>query len=79
MTIEQTIDIMPDHRLVFDLPFHLPIGKAKVKLTVTPEKNQTVSNAGSAFGCLHCFADPEKINGEKNSWAQAALDKHEKN
>ena len=36
MTIEQVIDITPDHRLVFDLPFHLPTGKAKVKLTVTP-------------------------------------------
>ena len=79
MTIEQTIDIMPDHRIVLDLPFHIPTGKAKVMLTVTPEKNQTVSDTESVFGCFQRFADPEKINGEKNAWAQAAQMKHEKN
>ena len=79
MIIEQTIDIMPDHRLVFDLPFELPIGRAKVKLTVIPEKNNSVSNTCSAFGCMHHFADPEKINGEKNAWSQSMLEKHAKN
>ena len=79
MVIEQTIDIMPDHRLILDLPFHLPTGKAKVKLTVTPQRNETVCSSGSTFGCLHSFADPEKINGEKSAWTQAALEKHEKN
>lgn len=74
MIIEQTIDILPDHRLVFDLPFELPIGKAKVKLTITPEKNKTIYNTGSAFGCFHRFADSEKINGEKNAWAQASIE-----
>ncbi|MCL2245288.1 MAG: hypothetical protein FWC03_12620 [Treponema sp.] len=79
MIIEQTIDIMPDHRLIFDLPFHLPTGKAKVKLTVIPEKNEKNSNAESVFGCFHGFSDPEKINGEKSAWTQATLEKHEKN
>jgi len=79
MTIEQVIDIMPNHRLVFDLPFQLPTGKAKVKLTVTPENQKTVSNDKSAFGCLQRFADPEKINGEKGAWAMSVLNKHEKN
>jgi len=79
MTIEQVIDIMPDHRLVFDLPFQLPTGKAKVRLTVTPENHKTISNDKSAFGCLQRFADPEMINGEKGAWAMSAFDKHEKN
>ena len=79
MTIEQVIDIMPDHRLVFDLPFQLPTGRVKVRLTVTPENDETISNNKSAFGCLQRFADPEKINGEKGSWVIAVLDKHDKN
>ena len=79
MTIEKVIDIMPDHRLVFDLPFQLPTGRAKIKLAVTPEKHQTILKDKSAFGCLQRFSDPEKINGEKGVWALAALSKHEKN
>ena len=79
MTIEQTIDIMPNHRLVFDLPFEIPVGRAKVKLTVTPEEKHIASNTDSAFGCLRRFADPAKIQGEKNAWAQAVLEKHAKN
>jgi len=79
MLIEQTIDIQPNHRLVFDLPFELPVGKAKVKLTVIPEniQNQTERKSeqtGSVFGCLSQFANPAKISGEENAWAQAALE-----
>jgi hypothetical protein len=37
MIIEQTIEIRADHRLVLDLPLELPLGKAKVAVTVTPE------------------------------------------
>ncbi|MCL2175281.1 MAG: hypothetical protein FWB73_04465 [Treponema sp.] len=81
MTIEQTIDIQPNHRLVFDLPFELPVGKAKVKLTVIPEnkKQKERKSTASAFGCLNQFADPSKIFGEGNAWAQAVLEKHAKN
>ena len=79
MTIEQTIEILPNHRLVFDLPFELPIGKAKVKLTVIPENIITTAEKKSAFGCLSHFADPAKISGEKNAWAQAVLEKHANN
>ena len=79
MTIEQTIDILPDHRLIFNLPFELPIGRARVKLIVTPEKNETAVSRDSAFGCLSRFADFAKIDGEENAWAQSVLEKHAKN
>jgi hypothetical protein len=76
MTIEQTIDIQPNHRIFFDLPFELPIGKARVKLTVIPESIKKTTEKKSAFGCLSQFADPSKISGEKNAWAQAVLEKY---
>ena len=37
MTIEQTVDIPADHYLHLALPVELPVGRARVKLTVTPE------------------------------------------
>jgi len=79
MTIEQTIEILPNHRLVLDLPFELPVGRAKVELTVTPEKKVTVANGKSAFGCLHRFADPTKISGEKGAWEHAVIEKYANN
>ena len=79
MTIEQTIDIQPNHRLVLDLPFELPVGKAKVKLTVIPENIKNITERKSAFGSLSQFADPSKISGEDNAWMQAVLEKHAKN
>jgi len=79
MTIEQTIEIPPNRRLVLDLPFELPVGRAKVELTVTPEKKEAVSEKKSAFGCLHKFADPVKIPEEKGAWKQAVLEKYGKN
>jgi hypothetical protein len=36
MTIEQTVEISADHRIFFDLPPELPVGKTKVALTFTP-------------------------------------------
>jgi hypothetical protein len=79
MIIEQTMDIQPNHRLVFDLPFELPTGKAKVKLTVIPEKKMNPIKGKSAFGCLNQFANPEKITGEKAAWSQSVLEKYAKN
>jgi len=78
MTIEQTVEIPPNHRLVFDLPFELPIGKARVELTVTPEQNKIANEGKSAFGCLNRFANPAKIHSEKDAWTQAVLEKHAK-
>jgi hypothetical protein len=79
MTIEQTIEIQPDRRLVLNLPFELPIGKARLEITVTPEKNENLAKGKSAFGCLHRFADPSKIPFEEGAWEQAVLEKYAKN
>jgi len=79
MIIEQTIEIPPNHRLVLDLPFELPAGRARVELTVTPEKSRTAADGKSAFGCLHRFADPAKIPDEEGAWSQAVLKKYAKN
>jgi hypothetical protein len=37
MTIEQTVEISASRRVTFDLPFTVPVGKAKAELTVTSE------------------------------------------
>ena len=37
MTIEQTIEIPNSRRIILDLPQELPIGRAKVELSITPE------------------------------------------
>ncbi|MDR0316022.1 MAG: hypothetical protein LBH97_03885 [Treponema sp.] len=79
MTIEQTIEIPSDHRLVLDLPYELPIGRARVELTVTPEKKELVADGKSAFGCLHQFAVPSKISDEKEAWSQAVIEKYAQN
>jgi hypothetical protein len=78
MTIEQTVEIPPNHRLVFKLPPELPAGKARVELTVTPEKRETITNEKSAFGCLRRFADPAKIPGEEGAWAREVAERYAK-
>jgi hypothetical protein len=45
MTIEQTIEIPPNHRLVFDLPPDMPTGRANVELTVIPKNRKTELSA----------------------------------
>ena len=79
MTIEQTIDIMPNRRLEFDLPMELPIGRARMELKITPESKPATTNGESAYGCLHRFANPSKIPYEEGAWAKTAQEKHAKN
>jgi hypothetical protein len=79
MTIEQTIEIPSDHRLVLELPYELPIGRARVELTVTPEKKESIADGKSAFGCLHQFASPLNLSGEKGAWSQAVIEKYAQN
>jgi hypothetical protein len=38
MTIEQTVEIQNDHRLVLDLPSGLPVGKARAAITLVFEE-----------------------------------------
>jgi len=78
MIIEQTIEILPDHRLELALPFELPVGSARVELIITPEPQKTASKS-SAFGCLNRFANPSKISSEEGAWAKAVQKKYEKN
>ena len=79
MTIEQTIEILPHRRLELDLPLELPLGRARVELTITPERRELASGGKSAFGCLRRFANPSKISGEKGAWERAVVDKYAKN
>jgi hypothetical protein len=79
MTIEQTIEIQANRRLELDLPFELPLGRARMELTITPETGEAHVKSESAFGCLCSFADPSKIPGEKGAWMRAVLKNHEEN
>ena len=79
MTIEQTIDITPNRRLELDLPVELPVGRARVEVTIIPEKKETPVERKTAFGCLHRFADPSKIPNEKGAWERAVLEEYAKN
>jgi len=78
MTLEQTIEILPDHRLELALPVELPVGRARVELTITPEMEGSKVKTESAFGCLHHFANPSKISGEEGAWARAVQEKYAK-
>ena len=79
MTIEQTIEILPDHRLELALPVELPVGRARVELTITPEMKKTTTKSESAFGCLHHFANPSNIACEEGAWARAVQENYAKN
>ena len=79
MTIERTIEILPNRRLEMDLPFELPLGRAKLELTIIPEAEGTIGKTESAFGCLNRFADQSKISGENGAWARTTLKKNVKN
>ena len=79
LTIEQTIEISQDRLLELKLPFDLPIGRAKMAMTIVPENLTSPIKRNSAFGCLHDFSDPSKINNEKGAWERAVLEKYAKN
>jgi len=78
MIIEKTIEILPSRHLELDLPFDLPLGRAKMELTITPENKKQPTKGKTAFGCLQRSADPSKIPGEKEAWGMAVLEKHAK-
>ena len=79
MTIEQTIEISQDRLLELKLPFDLPVGRAKMAMTIVPEIRTPTVARNSAFGCLHDFADPLKIDNEKGAWEKAVLENYAKN
>ena len=44
MTITQTVEIPVNRRIFLDLPYELPVGKAKVELSITPESKPPVTS-----------------------------------
>ncbi|GHV94885.1 hypothetical protein AGMMS50293_12050 [Spirochaetia bacterium] len=61
---------------VIELPVSLR--NMRVEVTVKPISAETRSNSSdnSAYGCLHQFANPSKIAGEKGAWERAVLKKY---
>jgi hypothetical protein len=65
--------------LEMDLPLELPTGRARLAITITPEKKEIPANEKTAFGCLQRFADPSKIPGEKGAWQRAVVENYAAN
>ena len=63
MTIEQTIEIPASRRIFLDLPLDLPVGRAKMEFTITPE---TVPEVG-VNGKIHLTKEMKDrlLQGEK--------------
>ena len=47
MIIEQTIEVPASRRIFLDLPPELPVGRAKVELSITPENLMREKNVPS--------------------------------
>jgi hypothetical protein len=47
MTIEQTVEIPADHRLVVNLPDYIPSGMADMEITIIPRKKTAYHTAQS--------------------------------
>jgi hypothetical protein len=75
--IHETVD---SERLLglFKLP--LSLRNQRVEVIIRPIESGSHEHAfgKSAFGCLHRFARPDKIAGEKGAWERAAVEKHAK-
>jgi hypothetical protein len=63
MTIEQTVDIPADRCLHLALPLELPVGRARVELTITPEPARAKAadewEKAAAMMAAEYAADPE--------------------
>ena len=75
MTIEQTVEIPASRRITIEVPPELPIGKARIELTITPEtmpKEKTVPPLASLAGIdkgrdtLDAYT-PETMSEEKTA------------
>ena len=64
-TLQQTVEIPADHRLVLDLPVSLPRGFADITLRIRPkmQKHQKtfIESLGDLYGCLK---DSETFSGD---------------
>jgi hypothetical protein len=52
MTIEQTVEIPADHRLVFEIPPHIPTGRVKAALTLSFETAEPQPKKGASWKSL---------------------------
>jgi hypothetical protein len=77
--MEQIIEIKPNRRLELELPYELPVGRAKIALTIIPENLLSSTSGKTAFGCLHHYANPAMIFEEKGVWERATIKKYAKN
>jgi hypothetical protein len=86
MTIEQTVEIPADHRLVFEIPPNIPAGRAKAALTLTFETTVSQPEKGaswrSLFGMckdsgdtLAAYMERRRADG---AWEQAVEQRREK-
>jgi hypothetical protein len=70
MTIEQTVDIPADHYVRLALPLELPVGRARVKLTVISESE----TAGAvSIKLSERFAGALRLSGTEYASLQAAI------
>ncbi len=76
-TIQKTIDIPDDHRVLLDLilPVDLPVGKAEVQVIITPspearpDRKPFEGLAGSLAGCPDFAGDALEIQREmRDEW-----------
>jgi hypothetical protein len=49
MTIEQTVEIPADHRLILELPQEIPAGKAEITLSISPKARPVKAPRQTAF------------------------------
>jgi hypothetical protein len=87
MTIEQTVEIQADHRLVLELPADVPTGTANVKVSIsTAEKTVKMSrqmrNVMKFYGCLRDSpvfeGDPVEVQRQLRSEWDRPWDKNGK-
>jgi hypothetical protein len=70
MTIEQTVDISADHYLHLALPLELPVGRARVKLTVISE---TETAPADSVKLSKRFAGALRLSGTEYASLQTAI------
>ena len=70
MTIEQTVEIPVDHRLIIDVPREIPVGKAIVSFTPVADQRsddaatETPLAEGVDKGCPICAKLRDPVTGE---------------
>ena len=70
MTIEQTVEIPANHRLVIDVPREVPAGKATI--TFAPVSKDTDNDPLPIGECPICAAHRDPVTGEEQFNAKTA-------